>query len=113
MEDIAKEVKIKDTGMGEYTIESVLSLTSLLLSPKSYGLPSEKMKPTTKEPHVIFNESFIIKQVSKQESHEEEAILVWLYKDKSQSQIAQKCESKSLKVPSKSYGLGHKLISKM
>ena len=37
MEDIAKEVNIKENSMGEYTIEPVLSLTSLPISPKSYG----------------------------------------------------------------------------
>ena len=37
MEDIAKEVNIKENSMGEYTIKPVLSLTSLPISPKSYG----------------------------------------------------------------------------
>lgn len=86
MEDIAKEVNIKDNGMGEYTMELVLSLKSLPLSPKSYGQPLHKVKPNAKESQVIFNGSFVLEQVSKQEFEEEEVVLAWLYKDESNSQ---------------------------
>ena len=50
MEDIAKEINIKENGMGEYTIEPVLSLTSLPISPKSYGQSLKQSKSEPKEP---------------------------------------------------------------
>lgn len=38
---------------------------------------------------------------------------MWLYKDEPKSQVVKKCDAKILNIPSKSYGLGDKLITKM
>ena len=75
MEDIAKEINIKENGMGEYTIELVLSLTSLPISPKSYGQSRKQSKLEPKEPKEAYKRNFVAEQVSKQEFEEDEAVL--------------------------------------
>ena len=43
--NIEKSLKLTKIGMGEYHIEPILSLTSLLESPYHYGKPSKEKRP--------------------------------------------------------------------
>lgn len=67
MEDLAKEVNIKENGMVEYIIEPVVSLTSLPISPMSYGQYLKLSKLEPKEPLESYKKNFVTEQVSKKE----------------------------------------------
>ena len=54
-----KNLKLNDTGMGGYQMKLVLSITSLPLSPCSYGKPLENMRPSSLTPRNIYDGAFV------------------------------------------------------
>lgn len=61
-----KQLKIMSIGMGEYTLDSIITLP---ISPRSYGRPSDKMKPSASTMTIfdIFIQSSILLEVEKEE----------------------------------------------
>ena len=59
LQDMGKTLKLKDIGVGVYQIESMLSITSLPLSPHSYGRLFEDKKPSPSNPRAIYNDTFV------------------------------------------------------
>lgn len=59
IKDMKNSLKLKETGMREYQIEPLLSLTSLPLSPCHYGRPFEEKKPFAVPPKTIFDGTFM------------------------------------------------------
>lgn len=56
--DFEKKLKLKDKGVGEYSIEHLLALAQLSLSPQLYGRPSTSQQQISK-PQTIYNGTFI------------------------------------------------------
>lgn len=54
-----KTLQIKDNGIGEYPIEQVLSLTSLPMSPCSYGREFKDNKPSVVSPQTLYDGTFV------------------------------------------------------
>lgn len=76
-----KTLKLKETRMGEYQIEPVLSLTFLLESPYHYGRPSKMKRPSPISPKNVFNDAFVQATIPLEDDNENRAIVSWLYKE--------------------------------
>lgn len=59
LQDMGNTLKLNDTGIGGYQIEPMLSITSLPLSPHSYGRPFEDKRPSPFNLQRIYNGAFV------------------------------------------------------
>jgi hypothetical protein len=81
LKEIEQSFKLKEAGMGEYHVEPVLSLTSLLESPWHYGKPSEAKKSFVLTPQTKYNGTFVKATVPLEDESGNRAIAAWLYKE--------------------------------
>ena len=58
LKKIEQSLQLKETRMGEYQMEPVLSLTTLPESPRHYGRPFEVKKPFVLTPQTKYNGTF-------------------------------------------------------
>ena len=62
-------------GMGEYTLDSI---AVMLISPKSYGRPTSKMK--SQESAMIVFDTFVPSSIPLEAKKEEQAVKDWIYR---------------------------------
>ena len=106
MKQIEQSLQLKEIGMGEYHIEPVLSLTSLLESPNHYMRPFEAKRPFVLTPQTKYNGNFVKAIVPLKEKSENRVISAWLYKEDTPIDlIEQACE-----ITPEKYSLGLKLM---
>ena len=74
-------MKLKETRMGEYHIEPILSLTSLLGSPYHYGRPSKEKIPFMILPQTKYNFNLIKATIPLKKVDENKSIFAWVYKE--------------------------------
>ena len=74
LKQIEKSLKLIETGMGEYQIAPVLSLTTLPESPRHYGRPSKANKPSLKTPRTKYGDTFVKAIVPLEDESENRAI---------------------------------------
>ena len=75
--------------MGEYQIELVFSLTSLLESSHHYGRPSEVKRPFVLTPQNKYNGTFVKAIVPLKDENEKKSIIVWLYKEETLADLTE------------------------
>ena len=81
LKQIEQSLQLKETGMGEYQIAPVLSLTSLPESPRHYGRPSQAKKPLLHTPQTKYDGTFVTATILLEDESENRAIAAWLYKE--------------------------------
>ena len=81
LKKIKKSLKLKEIGMGEYHIELVLSLTSLLDSPHHYGRLSKAKRHFLLLPQTMYNGTLIKDPIPLKEEDENRAITTWIYRE--------------------------------
>ena len=59
LQDMGMTQKLKNIGIGGYQIEPMLLITSLPLSPYSYGRPSADKRPSPSTPWMIYDGIFV------------------------------------------------------
>ena len=74
-----KTLKLKDTSMGGYQMEPIVSITSLPLSPRSYGKPSEDERPSPPTPQKIYDGTFVQSTIPLEDEDEDISITTWIY----------------------------------
>lgn len=95
--------------MGEYHIEPVLSLTSLLESPRHYGRPSKVKRPFVLTPQTKYNGTFFKAIIPLEEESENRAIASWIYKEETPIDLIEQ----SHEITPKKYGKGLKLMKSL
>ena len=63
----------------------VLSITSLPLSPHSYGRPSKDKKPSLSNPRTIYDGTFVQATTPLEDEDENRAIASWIYRGENTS----------------------------
>lgn len=81
LKKIEHSLKLKETGMGEYQMEHILSLTSLCESPHHYGRPSKVKRPFVLKPQTKYNGKFFKATIPLEEETENRVIVAWIYKE--------------------------------
>lgn len=71
-----KSLKMMSLGMGEYTLDSFASIP---ISPRSYGRPSDQMKPSTSA--MMIFDTFVPSSNPLEAKREEQAIQEWIYRE--------------------------------
>ena len=72
---------MKETRKGEYHIELVLSLTSLVDSPHHYGRPSKEKRHFVLSSQTMYNGTLIKDIIPLKEEYENRAITTWIYRE--------------------------------
>lgn len=106
LNQIEQSFKLKETSMGEYDIEPVLSLTSLPKSPHHYGRPSEAKKPFVLTPQTKYNGTFVNATVPLEDESENRTISAWLYKEETPVDITEQARE----ITPDKYGPGLRLM---
>ena len=75
LKQIECSLQLKETGMGEYQIAPVLSLTALPESPHHYGRPSKAKKPPIHTPQTKYDGTFVTANIPLEEESEDRAIV--------------------------------------
>ncbi|WP_156113313.1 hypothetical protein, partial [[Clostridium] innocuum] len=75
-----KSLKMMSLGMGEYTLGSFASIP---VSPRSYGKPSDPMKPSTSAMTIF--DTFVPPSIPLEAEQEEQAVQEWIYRDDSRN----------------------------
>ena len=70
-----QNLKMLSIGMGEYTLDSIIAM---LVSPKSYGKPTGKMK--SQESAMIVFDTFVPSFVLLEAEKEEQVVRDWIYR---------------------------------
>ena len=81
LKKIEQSLKLKETRMGEYHRDLILSLTSLPESPHHYGRPPKVKRPFVLKPQTKYNDTFFKAIVPLEKESENRAIVVWIYKE--------------------------------
>ena len=103
------KIKIRDHGLGEYSISQALCIGKLPLSPHTYGKP--QMTETTSNTTTIVCKPTVFKKWGAlYDEMEDEDLLRWLYKDED-AEKEQIIEPK-VKIPAKQYGKGLKIMER-
>ena len=103
-----KTLQLKHTGMGGYQMEPVLSITSLPLSPRSYGKPSEDTRPSSVTPRKLYDGTFVQATIPLEEEAENRAITAWIHRGEPESERA----SPSHQIDTEYYGKGLHLMKR-
>lgn len=101
-ETFEEKLRLNDERMGKY------SLQNFLLSPKSYGKPTDIQSNASQKSKHMFKGTFVSVGTLEQEN-EDKDILGWLYKDEDKT-IATTTE---VNIPIKQYGKGYEIMQKM
>ena len=91
-------------GMGEYTLDSIAALP---LSPRSYGRPSAKKKPSAST-MTLFG-TFVQSSIPLEDEKEEQAIRDWIYRGEND----EKEVTITTPISPEQYGKGYKLLNNM
>ena len=89
LKQIEQSFKLKETSMGEYHIEPMLSLTSLLESLHHYGRPLEEKKSFVLTPQTKYNGTFVKDTIPLEDESENRTIFAWLYKEETPVDITE------------------------
>lgn len=95
--------------MGEYKIDSLISMKDLPLSPRSHGIASSNFKPSNSKELTINEGIGMVKdKVSLSEENEEKVVLQWLYKEDKQDE-----DVKHVEISPRKYGKGYNIMKQM
>ena len=92
--------------MGEYHIELVLSLTSLLESPHHYRRPSKEKRPFVLPPQTKYDGTLVKATIPLEEEAENRTIVAWIYKEETLVDLTEQ----SHEITPEKYGPGLKLM---
>lgn len=101
-EQCKDKFKAMDFGMGDYKIDS---FTKLPISPRSYGKPSQDMKPSSSA--MTLFDKFVESLVLIQEEKEEVAIRDWIYREEKY------LHNENFAPSPRAYGRGYTLVKNM
>lgn len=98
-----KKLKMMSIGMGEYTLDSIAAMPT---SPKSYGRPSDKAKPSAST--MTFFGTFVQSSIPLEAEKEEQAVREWVYREEEEDST-----TVATPISPKCYGKGYEFLQQM